>query len=210
MLCGNAYKTDMSWYNPTPDEAEEAYAYYKRQYSDAASARNASIRQEQNYVSQRNSAKTQIGNLSSQKINFEKRLAGIEKIIKMLEGSGGWFSENVPGEINKANKSIKKADSSYRGSIKMTGAPAASLENAFNVKSVEADPNSASALRDFKNEKSRLEQSLSDIKNQLNSLSSLVSTLNSKIFACNAEQFSLRNTMNTSAYEMNHYKRYMY
>lgn len=201
----------MSWSNPSPEEASEAYFYYKDRYSTAASQRSASIRQEESFVSQRSAASSQMSSLSAQKINFEKRLEGIENIIKMLEGSGGWFATDVPGAISKAVSSIQRADSSYHQSIKMTGGTAAaSLETAFKAKTVEEDYRSSSALQGYKTEKARLEQSIADLKAQIASLSSLISSLSSKISACNADQAALQRAMNSSAYEMNHYKKYMY
>lgn len=201
----------MSWSNPTQEEAAEAYDYYKHKYSTAAYQRNASIRQEQSYASEKNAATSKMNGLSAQKLNFEKRLEGIENIIKMLEGSGGWFSTNVPGAISKAVSSIKKADTSYRQSIRMSGGvAAASLETAFKAKGVEEDGNSASALQGYKAEKARLEQSIADIKAQIAALSGLISSLSSKISACSADQAALQRTMNSSAYEMNHYKKFMY
>ena len=201
----------MSWSNPTPEEASEAYSYYKNRYSTAASQRNASIRQEQSYAAERSAANSQMSSLSAQKLNFEKRLEGIENIIKMLEGSGGWFSANVPGAISKAISSIQKTDTSYHQSIRMTGGSAtASLETAFKAKTVEEDNNSASALQGYKAEKARLEQSIAELKAQIATLSSLISSLSSKISACSSEQAVLQTTMNASAYEMNHYRRFMY
>ena len=201
----------MSWFNPTSEEASEAYSYYKNRYSSAASQRNASIRQEQSYSAERSAANSQMSSLSAQKLNFEKRLEGIENIIKMLEGSGGWFSANVPSAIFKAVSSIQKADTSYHQSIRMTGgSAAASLETAFKTKTVEEDNNSASALQGYKAEKARLEQSIAELKAQIAALSSLISSLSSKISECNAVQAALQTTMNASAYEMNHYRRFMY
>ena len=140
-------------------------------------------------------------------LNFEKRLEGIENIIRMLEGAGG----NVPGVISKAISSIKKTDASYHQSIRMTGGSAeASLETVFRAKTVEEDYHSFAALQGYKAEKEKLEQSIAEIKSQIASLSSLVASLNSKISVCNAEQAALQRTMNSSAYEMNHYKRYMH
>ena len=200
----------MSWYNPTSEEASEAYSYYKNKYYDAANQRNASIRQEQSYISEKNIATTKLKDLSSQKINFEKRLEGIENIIKMLEGSGGWFSTNVPNTISKATSSIQKADTSYRRSIKMSGGvAAASLETAFSIKTVEGDAFSSSALQTYKSEKSKLEQSIANLRSQIASLSSQISVLSQQISACSSTQASLQSIMYSSAYEMNHYKRYM-
>lgn len=201
----------MSWYNPSQEEATEAYAYYKNKYYSAANQRNASMRQEQAYVSQKSAATTKMNDLSAQKLNFEKRLEGVIKIIKMLEGSGGWFATNVPSTISKAISTIQKTETSYKRSIKMTGGmAAASLETAFAVKTVEGDHRSASALQAYKSEKTRLEQSIADLKSQIASLSSQISTLSKQISACSAAQASYKNTMNSSAYEMNHYRKYMY
>ena len=201
----------MSWFNPSQEEATEAYEYYQSRYYAAASERNASIRQEQELASQKSAASAMMNDLSTQKLNFEKRLEGIVKIIRMLDGSGGWFSENVPDTISKAMSSIQKTDASYRKSIRMTGGmAAASLESAFRTKTVEADPRSASALQSYRAEKARLEQSIADLKNQIASLSSQISSLSRQISACSAAQASCKNAMNTSAYEMNHYRKYMY
>lgn len=201
----------MSWYNPSQEEAEEAYSYYRNKYYNAASQRSVSMKQEQSYISQKNAAATKMKDLSAQKINFEKRLEGIIKIIKMLEGSSGWFSTNVPSAISKATSTILKTDTSYKQCIRMTGGvAAASLETAFSIKTVEGDYRSASALQAYKNEKTRLEQSISDLKSQISSLSNQISILSRQISACNATQASCRNIMNSSAYEMNHYRKYMY
>ena len=93
-----------SWSNPTPEEATDAYNYYKSKYNSAASQKKASEQQESNYRAQKDAAKNALSNAKSDKVNFEKRLRGIEDIIKMLEGTGGWFSTDVPGEISTATK----------------------------------------------------------------------------------------------------------
>ncbi len=201
----------MSWSNPTPEEASNAYSYYKNKYQSAANQKRASEKQEQSYVSQKSSATSQKAALSSQKVSFEKRLSGVENIIKMLEGSGGWFSTNVPNAISKASSSLSKAETSYRNSIKLSGGiAAASLENAFETKTVEGEIHSANALQQYKSEKIRLEQEIANLKTQISTLSNTISTLTSKINSCNATQASLRSSMNSYAYEMNHFKKYMY
>lgn len=195
----------MSWSSPSLDEAAEAYSYYKNQYYNAASQREASIRQGNIYMSERNAAKNQMNNLSSQKVNFEKRLEGIKRIIKMMEGSG-----SVPSSILKMVRTVKKTDESFRTAIKHDSSSAVSIETAFRTKSVEEDGHSASALQTYKNEKSTLEQNIENLKRQIASLSEQISTLTSQINSCNSLQASLKQTMNSSAYEMNHYSKFMY
>lgn len=201
----------MSWANPSPSEAAEMYSYYKHKYEDAANQKRASERLESSYVSQKNSAVSQLNAASSQRVNLEKRLEGVEKIIKMLEGSGGWFTSSVPEAIDKAKSKLKQADSSYRRSIRVIGGTtAASIETAFAIKSVEEDPNSANALSEFKKERTRIEQAITELQSQINNLSSLISSLTSSINACNQTQASLQSAMNSYAYDMNHYHGFMF
>ena len=84
------------WNYPSESEAEEACEYYQRKYENAAYELRASERKQQEYNSQKRSALSRKNSLSEQKVNFEKRLEGIERIIAMLEGTGGLFVENVP------------------------------------------------------------------------------------------------------------------
>lgn len=201
----------MSWANPSPSEAAEMYSYYKHKYEDAANQKRASERLESSYVGQKNSAVSQLNAASSQRVNLEKRLEGVEKIIKMLEGSGGWFTSSVPEAIDKAKSKLKQADSSYRSSIRVIGGTtAASIETAFAIKSVEEDPNSANALSEFKKERTRIEQAITELQSQINNLSSLISSLTSSINACNQTQASLQSAMNSYAYDMNHYHGFMF
>lgn len=201
----------MSWANPSPSEAAEMYSYYKHKYEDAANQKRASERLESSYVSQKNSAVSQLNAASSQRVNLEKRLEGVEKIIKMLEGSGGWFTSSVPEAIDKAKSKLKQADSSYRSSTRVIGGTtAASIETAFAIKSVEEDPNSANALSEFKKERTRIEQAITELQSQINNLSSLISSLTSSINACNQTQASLQSAMNSYAYDMNHYHGFMF
>ena len=200
----------MSWSNPTSDEAAESYSYYKNKYYEAANQKRVAEKQAQTYVTQRNTVTSQMNTLYSQKINFEKRLSGIDGIIKMLEGSGGWFSITVPDTIAKVVSSLNKIDTSYKKSIRMTGGVnAASLENTFDTKSVEGDVCSSTALQQYKAEKARIEQELANLNSQISSLSATISDLTSKINSSYSIQASLQASMNSYAYDMNHYRKYM-
>ena len=129
----------------------------------------------------------------------------------MLEGTGGWFSTNVPNAIQTAKNKLKQADNSYRSSIKVTGGiAAASIESAFATKAVEEDANSANALNEFKKERTRLEQAISELNSQINNLAATIANLTSSINACNETQASLQSAMNSYAYDMNHYHGFMY
>lgn len=200
----------MSWYNPTYDEAEDAYYYYKKKYYDAAEKKQSLKRDEQNYFLERNTKTSEISSLSFQKLNFEKRLEGIARIIKMLEGNAGWFSTNVPAAISKVVSSLSNTEASYTNSIKVLGGAAcASLENAFETKSIENDSHSASALQQYKSEKAKLEQELSNLKSRIAALSEEITSLTNQINSCISTQASLQSSMYSFAYEMNHYKKFI-
>lgn len=200
-----------SWSNPSQDEALEAYTYYKGKYEDAATQKRASEQQEQSYIAERNTANCQITALSAEKINLEKRVQGIEKIIRMLEGTGNIFSVDVPAAIDRAKKTLSRADDSLRKSMRLSGGgTAASLETAFALKTVEENAHSASALLAFKAEKERLEQAIEEMHAQLANLESLVESLTGKINTCNLSQEALQSSMSSYAYDMNHYKKFTY
>ena len=199
----------MSWSHPTASEAEEYYSYYKKRYNEAAIQKKASENKEENYRSQKNSNKAQIKNMKSQKINFEKRIEDIEKIIKMLEG-GSFVFNDVPEKISKANSKLDNVGESYLKSVKVTGGGSkASFESAFSVKSVQADSYSAAALQQLKKEKTRVEQEINNMSKKINSLTASIDELNKKINSCNNYQRTLRSNMFSYAYEMNHFKRFM-
>lgn len=210
MLCfsGKVVKY-MSWFNPTQAEAEDYYYYYKNKYYDAASEKRASERLESSLREQRQNASSKISSFKNDKINFERRLEGIKNIIKTLEGNGGWFSTNVPEAIDKANKALDKADSSYAKSIRVSAIHAASLNTAFHVKSVENDRNSAEALQQYRNERDSLAKKIEDLRQSIAQLNADVEMCSRKIRECSALQSSLRSKMFSYSFEMNHYAKFM-
>ncbi|MGN0537909.1 MAG: hypothetical protein ACI4M3_08045 [Acutalibacteraceae bacterium] len=199
----------MSWFNPEPQEAQESYYYNKRRFISAAEARADSRRQEKQYAYEKKEAQRTISNCKYEKTNFEKRIKGIEKIIKMLEDTGGFFSVSVPTTISKAVKQSSQADASFKGCIKASDTVAANLDGVISVKTVEGETHSCSALEKLKSEKARLEESVQELNNRITNLTTQIDTLTSQIRACDAEQASYQRIMAQSSYEMSHYRRYM-
>lgn len=196
------------WNNPSEREAEEACEYYRRKYENTAYELRAAERKQQEYNAQKKSAVGRKNSLSEQKLNFEKRVEGLEKIIAMLEGTGGLFAENVPETIRKAQESLAKTDESFRASIRLSGGnPAPSFEDAFETKTVEADAHSAAALLALKTEKNRLQQEIADLNAEISSLSDLIDSLNRKINSCVDHQAELRSRMNNFAFDLRHYRK---
>ena len=187
----------------TRDEAEEQYARSKQSYYEAEQQRARLSNQIDNYREQKKYAAAQISSAKGEKTNFEKRLRGIESIIKVLEGSG-WFSENAPQSISKANNALQSANNSYQNCIRLTNGtpPAADMEATFRAKSVEDDPNSSVALKEYHRERDRLEQAIIDLNNRINGCYAEMESLTKKISACSAEQSSARRIMMNSVCEM--------
>lgn len=196
----------MSWFNPSPDEAADEYYASKSRYENAASERYQSERQEENYRSERSSVRSAIGSCRSDKINFEKRLEDLIRIIGCLEGSG--FID-VPGSIGHSNKSSEDAGESLRQSIQCSDITTPDFAGVFRCKSVEEETHSSSALDEFKKERERLKQAIEDLKAQINQLQAEFDNLSSQIAACNAQQAALKRVMVNSAFDMNHFKSYM-
>ena len=187
----------------TRDEAEEQYARSRQSYYEAEQRRAQLGNQIDNYREQKKYAAAQISSARGEKTNFEKRLRGIEGIIKILEGSG-WFSENAPQSISKANNALQSTNSSYQKCIRLTDGtpPAADMEATFRAKSVEDDPNSGEALKEYRQERARLEQAIVDLNNRINGCYAEMESLTRKISICSAEQSSARRTMMNSICEM--------
>ncbi len=199
----------MSWFNPEPQEAYDLYCYNKNRYLDAAESRAASVRQERQCVYEKQQAQKTISNCKSEKTNFEKRIKGIDQIIKMLEQEGGLFSVSVPSTISTANKKASQTDTSFKGCIKSDGVTAANMGDVIGVKSVAEELHSSSALTKLKNEKARLEKSVEELNSTISNLNEQISRLTSQIRVCDAEQADLQRVMSSSSYEMSHYRRYM-
>ena len=201
--------TDMSWpwNNPTEKQAKEAYEYYKKKYNTAATQKWNSEREEQSYTSQRNAASNKLSPLTARKISLEKRLRGVEEIIKILEGTNGWLSADVPDAIERAKRSAGRADESFRNSIKQSDTATADLEGAFRIKTVREDARTDAALAALKAEKVKLEQIIEECNAEIRKLSNQIAELKRKIDACNTKQASLRRDMSSYLYDMEHYRK---
>lgn len=197
----------MTWSNPSAEEAEDNYKYYKSRYNNAASQKSQLDQQAKNYARQKQDYANKMSEASSQKLNFEKRLEQIKDIVRMLEGNSP--VNDIPSAIARGLKSVMQLNQIYPKAVAVAGVAAASIMDSFDVKTVTADPYSSSALTGYKNEAQRLEKAIIDLQNQINSMSSAIAALNSKISSCNAQSASLQKSMYSSAYEMNHYKKYM-
>ena len=161
-------------------------------YEEAKANRNKAASAVDTYKSQK---KTQESNLSickSQKINLEARLADVKAIISLLDNK-------VPSAIGKANKAVGIADEKYSSAIKCSSVAASSVQNAFYIKGVHEDGNSANAYQRCQAEKKRLEEGIEELRIRMNSINNAIYTLNSNIR-------NATNVANIYHYKMNSYR----
>ena len=197
----------MTWGNPSPEEAAEEYYNSKSRYTDAANQRAESMRQEEGFRAERQSALNQLWDAQNQKLNFEKRLEQLREIIAMLTGSSGRL--DVPGIIQKMNQAAEIAGESYRDSVLCADISAAGIGDVYRGKSVPEDPDTSTALDELQKEAVRLENAIEELRQKMIQLESLAADLANKISQCAAMQADLRRVMYSSAYDMNHFKGFM-
>lgn len=189
-------------------DASEYYRYYKRKYLDGISARNASRKKEESYISQRNQKKNQLSQCKAEKSSADKRLNDMNNIIKMLEGSQGIFGTNVPSSISKAEKALDNIESSFHKTIRLINGNGAKpdIKAAFEIKSVDKNTHSNAALVQFKKERSALQQKITNINNSISSLNSAISQLDRSIRACDSEQASLNRQIKSYLVQMKYWE----
>lgn len=194
----------MSRSEPSYDEALENYYYYKNRYEDSAVERQSYYRQACNYENEKTIVLNKITQACDEKANLEKRRAGVEQIVRILE------SGSVPKAISDVNNSLTKAQESFSKSIRLSGGgQGCDLQAAFRTKGVSEDPNTSFALSEYKKEIERIVNEIQHLNQTISLLNAQVDTLNSKIRNCEDMQNSLRHKMNESAYEMDYYKQFI-
>ena len=140
----------MKWNNLTPEEAQGEYDEAKSRYLNSAEEYSRLKGDTENARADYYHAQNQYYAARSEKLNFEKRIKEIEKIISSLEGKGGLFSADVPSAINQCNEKISKANESMASCIRCDSITSPDLTSAFHCPTVEEESNSAAALQAFK------------------------------------------------------------
>ena len=194
----------MRWNNCSKEEARDAYDSAKSRLQNAADQYIHNKYTMDTLAGERSSAQTKLNNANGQKVNFEKRIADIERIIQKL-GSNGPVEE----AINTSNDRAQKFEDSYNDLIQCTGMNTPQIAKAFHTPSVEENAYSAAAVAECKKVKANLEQAVADLNNQLNAMEDEVNRLTSQMNSLAGVQADLSKTMASSSYEMNHFKNRM-
>ncbi len=179
----------------------------KRKYNNASSQKSSLKRKEEEYKTSKSRAETDLKDSKKEKLNLEKRLEGVRKIIAMLEGNGGLLSKNVPDKIQKSNKSSDESGVNFKGCVKCTGIASADVAQKFHSDKVHENIHSSNALMAFESEERRLVNAIAEIERQINQLNSKIETLKTQIKRCDSEQSALNKIMNKADAEIDYWKK---
>ncbi len=138
------------------------------------------------------------------KINLEKRLKGVEKIIKMMSDS-----DKVPKKIENSDKSSETSGERYSGCIKCSGTQPADVREKFGSDSVEKNVHSSNALNEFNNEKVRIEEAIREIEKQIILLKGTIEQLKNNISTCRTNKNECIRNMCIYSSEMDKWKRWI-
>lgn len=193
-----------AWNCTSATEAEEAYRYYAARYQEAVQEKGWLEKQENTYKAQRAQLKTSISTNKQQKVNLEKRVRDIDSILSMLEGRS--FLNDVPKEVSQANSTLKEAEASYCGCIKIDGQNQGHFGEFYSTESVNQNVYSQRAVEIYKAKKKTLECQIQELDKNIKSMSQTVEELNGQIRTCVVGQFSRKSRIASSAYNASHYK----
>lgn len=192
----------MKWNNCSPEEAQEAYDSAKSKLNNAADQYVQTRNAMNSLQSERSRAKAKSDTVNNQKINFEKRIEDIERIIQML-GENGPVAE----AISDSNKWAQSVQDNFNKQVLCTGISSPEIARAFRTPTVEENADSQAAVAELKKVKARLEQAVADLNSQLNAMDEEMAKLNSQMNSLASTQSDLAKTMARYSFEMNHYKK---
>ena len=161
-------------------------------YRNAVAELSRSERNEAECIRKRTQCRNDLSNEKTKKKNKEKRREDVIKLIQMLDGSGGWFSTDVPEDISNSRKALTELDGSFRSSIVISGADSASMASNFQVKTVTGDSNSNASLNSFRSVKNELDGEISDCQTRIRKLENSIDDLDRQIRNHNTYQSQLR------------------
>jgi len=199
----------MSYWDPSSEEAYNEYYYNKRKYEQAYAQKKSLDRQKDNITYQQSWQKNNINNLKNDKLNFEKRLKGLEDIISKLESGGGLFSKSVPEAISDTERPLTDTVESYRQSITSNGIKQGDIYSSFKVKSVTAHYASNNALNIYKRKYNELQTAIVNVNRSIDAAEEEIKNLTNRINDINDMQRQLNYNMNNYSQNMNHYRKYI-
>ncbi len=184
-------------YETQKQKYREAQRQLTRAIEERVSTKRAMESLQQTYSARNN----QVSQCRNDKINLEKRLQQVVRILFLLGGS-------VPDAIVSVNSAANTAGKSFRSAMRCSEIVSASLETVFYTKSVEKDSHTASALSGCQAEKDRIEieivrlaASIKNLEEEMRGLWGSISIQNNRIDALNR-------AINVYQHDINTYRRY--
>jgi len=153
---------------------EDEIAYTYRRYVEASQQARSYLKSEQakadSLKNQRTKSQSELQACGASKINLEKRLEDVQKIIHTLDTS-------VETAITEANRSSKKAEEWYTAVIHCVGIPGASIQAMYMTKTVGEDDDTAAAYRLCRKEEQRLRDGIEELRARMSALEDAIASM---------------------------------
>ena len=195
----------MSWSNPTQQEAQEAYDAARQKYDSAAEEYLLLTRQRDQYDSQASSVyKNYAGD--DQRLTGLRRLEyRLQRVCRFFGSSGCTFDEYVTlFRVNRVELMNALQQFVYCDGMKpITFGPSSSSPEAAY------DPDCIRAKQLLEAELARVRELMNELKQQTAASAEAYNELVRKVKDCDSEIKDLKKTMDSCAFDMDHYKKYI-
>lgn len=205
----------MSWSNPSQQEAQEAYDAAKKKYDSTAEEYLRLSKQKEQYESEASAAYRGYADADTKLQRLRKLEFTLQRILRYFTTSNdpGGDTVSTGGLINSAVVESKivgiETANSLKQCIVCTGMPALSFARAGTTKYVDEDADSHRAKQLVRQELKRVLDLMKELDTQTRSSAEDYNALVRKAAACADEMTELKKTMDSCAFDMDHYKKYI-
>ena len=195
----------MSWSHPTQQEAQEAYDAAKQKYDTAAEDYILASRQKDQYEAQAGSAYKEYAGDDERLARLRRLEYRLKRVCGFFGSSGCTFDEYVTAfrvyrvELVNALRQFVYCD----GMNPVTFGPASSSPE------VAYDADSLRAKQLLEAELARVRELIAEIDRQTKTSAEAYNELKRKAAACEGEMRELKKTMDSCAFDMDHYKKFI-
>ena len=194
----------MSWNNPTPEEAEEAYAQAKSRYETAAESYLQNKKKIETYKQEYDDIYSKAMAWGLKKNKLEKKMEKLLEIKAMLEPGGA-----VDKAVAEVNSELRWAEDNLKKNLVCTNIQSPTVSQAFRCPTVEQHPDSLEARQLLRQVRYRYDQEIEEVESKMKTIESEADELKRKLNSYTDTQSQLSKIMKDCSYEMNHYKKYL-
>ena len=198
-ISNNVRKGESTMPQYSVDEYRAMKSSAEKRMNTAIEDRAAYRRESESCNSARRTAVNNIIAGNWKKINFERRISDIARVIRMIE--------ELDRNIKDANRLSEETDQCYSKCIKHDGSVPAKFHDVFAEQTVRSDPDVSRAMDLLQAEKTRLENELQNLKKEIQENERQVEELTKRIAVCNAKSMECSAMIAKSWVQMDYYSR---